>query len=135
MSVTTASLLPADKPARRQDEDKFHRQVVSYLRWSLPADADFKHTPNGGLRSKTAAKKLVPLGTKAGHPDLDLCWRGKVFSIELKTPKGALSAIQKQRHRKLEHCGWPVYVCRDLDEVEAVLRQVGVPLLAKVAAT
>src|SRR5215467_3128878 len=133
MSAVTASLLP-DPPARRQDEDILNRQVVSFCRWALPDDADVKHTPNGGQRHSKAAARLVGMGVKAGHPDLDFVWRGKVFSIELKTPRGALSASQRQRHQKLERCGWPVYVCRSLDEVIAVLRHVGVPLSATVAA-
>jgi len=131
--VITSSLLP-EEPKPRQDEDKIHREVFAVLRWVVPDDCDVKHTPNGGLRHKLAAKRLKPLGVRAGHPDLDFIWRGRVFCVELKTPRGALSAIQKQRHRKLEHCGCPVYVCRSLDEVLALLREMGMPLRGSVAA-
>ena len=132
MSVTTASLLP-DPPRRNNAEEVLHRGVVRYLQWALPADATFYHVPNGGLRSKTAAARLVPLGTRAGIPDLAIVWKGRALFIELKAAKGALSAHQRQMIDKLIYCGAEVMCCRSLDGVECALRELGVPLRARVA--
>jgi len=120
---------------RRHDEDDLQRAVVKYLRWALPHNATFNAIPLGGLRHKRAAQRLVGLGTRAGWPDLEIVWHGHppIF-IELKTPKGALSMVQRQEIQKLIHCGAVVMVCRSLAEVEQGLRDCGMRLSASVAA-
>jgi len=127
MSVVFGGLF-RDPPARRHEEDDLQRQVLAYLRWALPDDCDVKHTPNGGARHSKAAARLVGLGVRAGHPDLDFIYRGRPFCIELKAARGSVSAVQKQRHGKLERCGCPVYECRTLDQVIEVLTGLGVGL-------
>lgn len=131
--VVTASLLPV-RPVRRHDEEKLQRDVVQFLRWSLPADAEFFAVPNGGQRHEVVAKKLVPQGVRRGIPDIALVWRGHAYFIELKTPKGGLTAVQRQMHKKLAWCGAQIAVCREVPEVEAWLRGLGMPLRARVTA-
>ena len=132
-AVISASLLP-DPPPRRHEEDDLQMAVVGFLRWSLPDDATFTHIPLGGQRHKRAAQRLVGLGTKAGWPDLLIVHQGRALFIELKAPGGALSAVQKQAIAKLIYCGAEVLVCRSVPEVEAALREAGVPLRASLNA-
>jgi VRR-NUC domain-containing protein len=129
--IATASLLP-DPPKRRADEESLHRQVVRFLQWALPADATFYHPANGGLRSKVAAARMVGLGVRAGIPDLAIVWKGRALFIELKAPKGGLSAHQRQMINRLIYCGAEVMVCKTLEGVECALRELGVPLRASV---
>jgi hypothetical protein len=118
----------AEHGTRNNEEERLHRSIVQQLRLLLPADCDMKHTPNGGLRHSAVAKKLVGLGVRAGHPDLDFVYRGRAFCIELKAKDGALSGVQVRRRKTLEMCGCQVFVCRTPEEVETVLRSMGVPL-------
>lgn len=129
MSVVTASLAP-DPPRRRNDEEALHRACVRYLQWALPDDATFYHPANGGLRHKVAAQRLVGLGVRAGIPDLAIVWRGRALFVELKAPRGQLSAHQRQMIDKLIYCGAEVVCCRSLECVEESLREMGVPLRA-----
>jgi hypothetical protein len=131
--IVTASL-PLDVHAvRRHDEETFQAQVCQYLRWSLPADAEYYAVPNGGKRHSKAAARLVGQGVRAGLPDLCVVYRGSTIFIELKTARGVLSEAQRQMHRKLGYCGCTVLVCRSLEGVECSLRELGVPLRGSVA--
>jgi hypothetical protein len=132
-AVVTASLLP-DPPARRHGEADLQRSVNQFMRWMLPADAIHFAIPNGLMRSKKAAARAIGEGVRAGIPDLCVIHAGRPIFLELKTPKGALSAVQRQMHEKLTYAGAPVFVCRSLPEVEARLRECGVPLRGRVAA-
>ena len=88
--------------------------------------------PNGLMRSKKAAARAQGEGVLAGVPDLLCVWGGRPIFLELKSARGTRSAAQRHTQRRLEYCGAPVFLCRSLDEVEAALRGVGVPLQATV---
>lgn len=131
----TGELLPAeDKPKRRNDEEKLQRDVVQFLRLAAPFDLFWFAVPNGGLRHRKVASKLVGQGLRAGVPDICCVHAGRAILIELKTPRGALSAMQKQVHAKLHCAGAVVLVCRSVEGVQNSLMELGVPLQARVAA-
>lgn len=74
----------------------------------------------GGL-----ALKLVCPGT-AGMPDrLVLLGDGKVGFVELKTPGQKPRALQKRRHARLRSLGCKVYVIDSLEQIPAVLDEIG----------
>lgn len=117
---------------RRQHlEDDLQESVCTFLRWALPADATFWAVPNGGKRHTLEAQRMSRLGVRAGVPDLHVVHLGRLYCIELKAPKGALSAAQAQMIDKLDQCGVPTRVCRSVEQVEHVLRGWGVPLSAR----
>lgn len=61
--------------------------------------------------------RLIP-----GIPDrLVVMPGGLSFFLEIKTPTGVLSRIQKVRISTLEHRNIPVYVVRSLTEVEEII--------------
>ena len=120
-----------EPPVRHYEEDMLQRGVVRYLDLALPPDATFYHCPNGGLRKRQLAQRLVGLGVRPGVPDLPLVWQGRALFIELKTPAGALSPAQRAYHNKLAYCGAEVMVCRSDVEVEQALRERGMQLRAR----
>jgi hypothetical protein len=133
-AVVTASLLP-DPPARRHEEADLQAATMAYLAWALPPDAVAHHSPGEGKRTKRAQIELRRSGYQTGWPDIEVVYRGRIYFIELKRPKGGcLSAAQRACHRKLEYCDAPVMLCRSVPEVEAQLREACVPLRASVAA-
>jgi hypothetical protein len=120
--------------ARRDDEFKLQQAICRYLDVALPHDATYFSVPNGGLRHKKAAIKLIATGLTAGVPDLLVIWCGRALFIELKTATGRVSMAQRAMHKRLVHCGAEVMLCRSLPEVEAALREATVPLRASVMA-
>jgi hypothetical protein len=71
------------------------------------------------------------MGVMAGLPDIGIIYQGRIVWLELKAPKGRVSATQAWCHRHLEHAGSPVYLCWGVDDVEAVLWE-HMPLRAQV---
>ena len=72
------------------------------------------HIPNGGLRSKSEAKRLKAAGVKAGVPDLCLPVARQGYHglyIELKAGKGKATASQKQWLDALNAQGYKSVIC------------------------
>jgi hypothetical protein len=70
---------------------------------------------------------LKSMGLVPGFVDLIIIYRGCVFGMELKSPKGKLSPIQKETHALLARCGMDVRIIRTLDEALAALAAWGIP--------
>lgn len=70
--------------------------------------------PNGGKRGKREAQKLKTEGVTPGVPDL--CVPALNLWIEMKTPTGRLSPVQKQMAKQLEAAGHRVLVCYGCDD-------------------
>ncbi len=120
------------KHPRKHDEDDFHMAVASYLDLALPKDAVWTTIPAGGGGTARGAR-LKRMGYKAGFPDLQIFYRGRVICIELKSKKGQLSNVQKAMHDQLTLAGALVYTARRIEEVEGFLRAF-VPLQATTGA-
>ena len=60
--------------------------------------------------------KLAP--TIRGMPDRLVVYQGQMFMVELKSPAGRLSPIQRVRHRELAERGIDVAVLNSIDDVE-----------------
>jgi hypothetical protein len=116
-------------------EEQLHRSVVQLLALYEQRDwLAYAHCPNGGLRSAAEAGRFRAMGVRAGVPDL-LVWirGGRSIGIELKAGRGKLSPEQIYWHVRVAGLGHRVYVCRSIDEVEAVLRAEGVPGIGQIA--
>jgi hypothetical protein len=121
----------ADDRKRQHLEDDLQAAVCTLLKWALPVDATFWAVPNGGLRHKQEAARMTRLGVRAGIADIHVVYRGRLYCLELKAPKGQLSATQVQVMRKLEVCGVPTAVIRELSDVTHVMREWNIPLSAR----
>lgn len=91
--------------------------VVKYLRGR---GLTVLHVPNEGKRGIREAARLQREGVVAGVPDI-LVMDWPPFWIELKAPKGRLSAAQIAFGAAAVDLGWGWYVCRSLADVEAVV--------------
>jgi hypothetical protein len=121
--------------AQVKPEAALHRSVVELL--ALYAGRGllaYAHVPNGGYRTPAEAGQFRSFGVRAGVPDL-LLWLpgGKSFGIELKATSRNLSPAQVQWHSTLASLGHRIHVCRSIDEVEAALREEGVPGIGVIA--
>ena len=78
--------------------------------------------PNGGFRHRRTAAILRSTGVKAGMSDLVFAFeKGQTAWLELKTPKGVLSDVQKGVAYRLGQLGHRYAVARDIDQALAQL--------------
>lgn len=113
-----------------QPEKALHLAVARFLAISLPPHAIWHHSPNGGSRHVLEAKAFRDMGVRAGWPDIEIVWAGRVHFFELKARDGRLSPAQKETHAALIDAGATVSVCRSIDDIETALRGIGIPLRA-----
>ena len=118
---------------RQHLEDDLQAAVCMFLRWALPWDATFWAVPNGGKRHVVEAQRMSRLGVRPGVPDLHVVYRGRLYCLELKAPKGVLSGVQMQMIEKLTKCGVKTAVVRSVEDVEHALRTWSIPLSAKLS--
>ncbi len=116
-------------------EDQLQIQTCAYLAHALIPPALFFHIPNGGHRSKAQAGMFKAMGVKAGLPDLCIILAGRAYWIELKAPKGVLSATQKDMREKLAMAGCSHWAqARSLDEVIEILKDWNILTRGRLAA-
>ena len=101
-------------------ECAIHVSIVEYLRLVLPG-ALIWHTPNGGKRGAREAAELKRMGVKAGVPDIAIVIDGRLYFLEVKTPKGVLSEPQEQFCVALDCHGIPWAVVRSVEDARAFL--------------
>ena len=96
------------------------------LAWNQYPETRYKlfHIPNGGFRNKREAAKFKAIGVISGVPDLCLIWKGLSHYIELKTPKGSISATQKKIHDEWSKEGIRVHVVRSIEQFEKILKSI-----------
>ena len=125
------------------NEREAHIAISQGLKRVLPESAFLFHVPNGGSRHKIEAARMKPMGVVAGVPDLMLIYGGRVFGIEVKSPKRKpkraeletmLSKKQREAQASLDRAGCLCVTVTSLIEVTDFLMKCGVPLQGRVAA-
>lgn len=107
-------------------EESLQIAVVNYLRWKAHGRYRVLAIPNGGHMSAIMGARRKRMGSVAGAPDLMLQLEGgRVIEIELKARKGRQSESQWQWQEESERLGVRYYVCRSLEDIDAVLRREG----------
>lgn len=108
--------------------------IVRYLRLQYPG-AIIHHSRNegnrGGSKGVRDGARGKQMGLMAGFPDLlvGLCdiegWPLPPIGIEVKTAKGRQSDAQKDAQRMFESLGWIYRFCRSVDDVAALMDELG----------
>ncbi|RMF02479.1 MAG: VRR-NUC domain-containing protein [Alphaproteobacteria bacterium] len=106
-------------------EDQIHAAIYQYLRISLPG-AVIHHSRNegnrGGRRGLADGARGKRMGVRAGFPDLVIFWRGQVAFVEVKGPRGVISAAQRECRDDLAGAGFDNWhVCRSIEDAESVV--------------
>ena len=116
-------------PMRKKQHDEEHRLQVACVRWFRYQYPSIAHAlfavPNGGRRDVTTGSKLKAEGALAGVSDLILLKSNAEFGallIEMKTPKGKQSEMQKQWQLDITRNGEYKYVvCRSFEEFQTAV--------------
>jgi hypothetical protein len=116
-------------------EDDLHQSVADALRVLLPADAVLNTWELRNAASAIEGARRKRLHALPGWPDLGIFYRGVVVLLELKRARyGVLSPAQRALHPRLLHAGFPVAVCRSVNEAVDAVAAAGVPLRGRVSA-
>lgn len=110
-------------------EDQEQKTVVQWLEWNK---ITYHHSPNGGVRHITTARRLKAQGTKAGFPDLIILDQPPAMTgchstaIEMKRSKGGRpSPEQLEWIEKLAARGWYTAICNGADHAIDLLKRLG----------
>lgn len=104
-------------------EDTIQAACVSYLDiLAKQGRLDFFAVPNAARRNVRQASHLKRTGMRAGVSDLILLFpMGRIFFIEVKTPKGRLSDSQVAFNERVRALGHFTYVVHSVDELKGVI--------------
>lgn len=114
-------------PTCQHLEDALHTHIWKSLDLLLPSDCLAWSVENRNCGPKEG-KRRTARGCIAGIPDLHILYRGRLLLIELKAPRGVVSAEQKGFLTNARICGAATAICRSLDEVVDFLKKHGVRL-------
>ena len=118
---------------RATPEYDLHCQVVAWLAVAMPLGSIWHHSPNEGRHNVQYRSKQKAMGMRPGWPDLQLVvpfshnlsgQREADIYIELKAPKGRVSAVQQEVIDQLLAAHRHVSVCRSVDEVQDFLSSI-----------
>jgi hypothetical protein len=110
----------------KRPEQEIHKAVVAHLNARAEPDVFYFHPANGGKRTAFEGRLFKALGVVAGVPDLIFCKGGRMYALELKAPKGRLTASQRECQAALKHCKANVWTAEGLDEALCVLESWGI---------
>lgn len=107
-----------------ESEHVIQCQAIQWIRQNTPYVC--YAIPNGGSRGRRQGAALKAEGVLAGIPDIHI--PALALFIEMKTPVGKVSPIQKEMHGRLRKDGQTVEVCRSVDDVIRVVTEHMAPI-------
>ncbi|RBI69883.1 VRR-NUC domain-containing protein [Roseovarius sp. TE539] len=114
---------------RMTPEADLQRAVVTALRFALPRTAIIHHCVNevteAGPRGAKRQAILVGMGVQPGFADLMVLCDGRVLFLELKAPKGRLSATQTAFRDAVRAQGFSWALVRSLNDALGALADHG----------
>lgn len=125
------------KPRKHPEADA-QIAIVQALRWLLPPDAVVYWVPNGSFLSTPRPGQLkffTAMGVVAGVPDLRVEWPGGHGYIEIKAPKGKLTAAQREFAKGCKQRGIPCGIARNAAQACALVESWGVVLRGRIDPT
>jgi hypothetical protein len=120
------AVLGKQKAPRTDVEGPIHVAILAFLRWSLP-DAVIHHSPNEVDMSGRQAARMVSrardLGMRPGWPDIEILWRGRFWTIEVKAPDNHPTRDQRECGTEIIAQGGRWGVARSVDDARRLIGQ------------
>lgn len=116
---------------RRNPEEALQGAAATFMRLCVPPPPHgplwSAVNPIPGKRTAAQGKRAKVMGLRAGVDDWIMVWRGGYVGIEWKAGRGTTSDAQDAWHLDVDLAGGRWFVCRSLDDLREVLRELGVP--------
>lgn len=126
-----AALRTSPRRPRKAPEAALQRACVEILDRFVPAPPDgpaWTAVNPVPAKSRAVAGLSKALGMRAGWPDLQLIWRGRAVTIEMKAGKdGRLSDAQKKLRTEITLAGGLWHEVRSVDEFLDFLDVLAIP--------
>ena len=115
-------------------EDELPHAVYNALRRLAPSDSVINTWELRNASSAIEGARRKRLGALPGWPDMGVFWNERVALIELKRSHGGyLSDAQRVLHPRLAAAGFPVAVCRSVEQALNAVTA-GIPVRGRVSA-
>jgi hypothetical protein len=115
-------------------EQQLHQVIATYLNRALPEGSWHCAIDSAGKASLAVAQRLKARGGVKGTPDHCCLIPGlKALFLEVKTEIGRVSPEQQHVGARIFNAGHYWVVVRSVEDVEATLHDLGVPLRATVS--
>jgi hypothetical protein len=110
-------------------ESQFQEACWTYAQQVLPPEADFASVETKtGFNSLAAGAARKRRGIRAGQPDCQVTYNGRVTYLELKKGSG-ISEAQHKRHAQLRRAGSEVFTISTVASLRQVFLGLGIQLL------
>lgn len=118
-------------------EHRFQASLREYLDLAIPRGGPVVWTSidAGGKSSAMEAGQKIARGVRSGWPDTLFFYEGRAYVIELKWGDNTLDKRQQRVREEILTSKVPFAVAYSIEEVEAILREWGIPLRASVGAS
>lgn len=117
---------------RADIEGPIHKDILRYLRRTLPSGWVVQHTANNPRNVRMAASEKAK-GAIAGWPDLaiygQLEGQARAWFLEIKPPHIPVPEHQRDVHTKLMDIGFSVRIARSVDDAKRAVWDWGLPSL------
>jgi hypothetical protein len=108
-----------------QTESRIHGDIVKHIWNTYPITRGLLfHVPNQGKKSIVEASLLKAMGVLAGVSDLIFLWEGRAYFLEVKTPTGVQSKVQKEFEVRIKENGFNYYIVKSIQDAEGVIRNI-----------
>jgi len=103
-------------------ESQIQRGVLDYLEM-ISKQKNIYYFRSASGQVKTDSGRVFRTG-KPGCPDITLCINGKFIGIELKTPTGKMSELQKIAKQEIESAGGCYFIVRGMEDIVNVIKKI-----------
>ena len=106
------------------EEEDLQKACVTYFELQYPQLRGLLCYNLNNSAHKLAGAKNRAMGLIPGRSDLVLYFHGTAYMIELKTPKGRQSPVQKEWQHIIEKQGFEYFIIRSVDEFIALIERI-----------
>lgn len=111
----------------RHNESQLQKACVRWFNYQYPQFRGLLFAvPNGGKRNAREAAIMKAEGVVPGVADLVFLWANNTYNtllIEMKTPTGRQSDLQKQWQQTAEQAGNKYVICRSFDDFQNTIKE------------
>lgn len=108
----------------REAEDRIQSACYCWFHNTYPELRDLLNYNHNNPKNRIDGNKQKALGLRKGRSDLVFYFQKTAFMIEMKTPTGVQSKVQKAWQQKLESQGFTYFIVRTRERFEEIIKQI-----------